>query len=91
MLTPASLALFVRLQVADFTTSNVPQRVMSTLALQHSVPRSKIFLETPIVSQARNSPQFMETEGLLPSKEETATGPSPELNESSPQHLALFL
>lgn len=43
------------------------------------------------MSQARNSPQFMETEGLLPSKEETATGPSPELNESSPQHLALFL
>jgi hypothetical protein len=64
---------------------------MLTLALQHSVQRSEIILETPIVSQSRNSPQFMETEGLLPCKEETATGPSPERNESSPQHLALFL
>jgi len=77
VITPASLALFVRLHAADFA-SNVPQRVMTTLALQHSGPRSAVFLETLIGSQYRNSQQFVEREGSLPCQEETATGPSPE-------------
>jgi len=66
VLTPGSLALFVRMHAADFMTSNVPQLVMTTLALQHSGPPSAVFVETLMGSQSRNSPQFVETEGHWP-------------------------
>jgi hypothetical protein len=79
LLTLASPVLYVRLHAADFT-SKVPQRVMTTLALQHSGPRSAVFRETLIGPQYRNSPQFVETECSLSCQEETATGPSPERN-----------
>jgi hypothetical protein len=79
VLTLASPVLYARLHATDFT-SNVPQRVITTLALQHSGPHSAAFLETLIGPQYRNSPQFVETEGSLPCQEETATGLSPERN-----------
>jgi hypothetical protein len=43
-----------------------------------------------IASQLVNSPPFMETEDTLPRSQETATGPYPEPDESSPHPHALF-